>query len=495
MVSAAMPGDGRIGRYKLVKRLAVGGMADIWIAQEYGRRGYERTVVVKTIRADLTDDDELIQMLVEEARIAECLEHPNIVRLIEVGEERGTHFLVLEFVFGRDLRQIRDTCLERGVAIPYEHIVTMVTGVLDALHYAYHDATFEDRPLRVIHRDVSPQNILVGFDGTVKLVDFGIAKAAAQLSRTRAGVLKGKYGYMAPEQIDFKDLDQRADVFSTGIVLWEMLTQQRLFYRKKEYETVQAVLQCQVPFPRAVRRDVPWTLSWVAYRALRRGARWRYPDAARMAEALRAWDGRDAATAQDALAAWMSELYADRLARRDLALTRARPDPTHHRQIRDAGFELADDGEPLTPSRPARRSLSSDGRELGPLAVTGEVPAHVPVGVVGFVVSTLATWRWFLAMLAGLVFLGLATGIYIASVQGKDPDVGRLTVLSRTPDVEVVIGGHRVGRVPVRDVAVLPGRHRVEGILGESRQVVEIVVDAGERKTVELRLEIPSRLP
>src|SRR5262249_41980278 len=154
----------------------------------------------------------------------------------------NTHYLAMEFMFGRDLRQVRDRCLERGTKIPYSHAVTILCDVLDALFYAHHEATFEGRPLRVIHRDVSPQNILIGFDGSVKLLDFGIAKATAQLSRTRAGVLKGKYAYMSPEQVDFKEIDQRADVFSVGIVLWEMLTQRRLFYRAGEYETVKAVM-------------------------------------------------------------------------------------------------------------------------------------------------------------------------------------------------------------------------------------------------------------
>src|SRR5688572_3629135 len=245
-------------------------MADIYLAQEVGPRGYERTVVVKTIRADLVDEEDLISMLMEEARIASCLRHDNIVELYEVGEEAGTHFLAMEFVFGRDLGQIRDRCLDLGQRFPYEHIATIVCDVLDALYYAHHKATYQGKPLAVIHRDVSPQNIIIGFDGSVKLLDFGLAKAAAQLSRTRAGVLKGKYAYMSPEQVNFEGVDQRADIFSAGTVLWEMLTQRRLFFRASDYETVKAVMACVVPFPRAIRNDIPWHLSWVAYRALRR---------------------------------------------------------------------------------------------------------------------------------------------------------------------------------------------------------------------------------
>src|SRR5262245_22002052 len=243
MTTAAVA-EGRIGRYKLIKRLAVGGMADIFLAQEVGPRGYERTCVVKTIRADLVDEEDLIAMLMEEAHIASCLKHENIIELYEVGEEAGTHYLAMEFVFGRDLGQIRDRCLDLGQRLPYEHIITILSDVLDALFYAHHDATYQGKPLAVIHRDVSPQNVIIGFDGSVKLLDFGLAKAAAQLSRTRAGVLKGKYAYMSPEQVNFEKVDQRADIFSAGIVLWEMLTQRRLFYRPSEYETVKAVMAC-----------------------------------------------------------------------------------------------------------------------------------------------------------------------------------------------------------------------------------------------------------
>lgn len=491
MTAASIGGEGHIGRYRLVKRLAVGGMADIWLAQEFGKRGYDRTVVVKTIRADLVDEDELIQMLVEEARIASCLEHDNIVELHEVGEEDGTHFLAMEFVFGRDLRQVRDHVLELGESVPFEHIVTIVSSVLNALHYAYHDATFEGRPLRVIHRDVSPQNVIIGFDGSVKLLDFGIAKAAAQLSRTRAGVLKGKYGYMAPEQVDFKDLDQRADVFSTGIVLWEMLTMKRLFYRSSEYETVQAVLKCQVPFPKSAERAIPFRLAWIAYRALRRGARWRFQDGRAMASALLAWDKRSPEVAQDELAGWMGELYGDDLRKRDDALIRVRNEPARFRQIQDAGFELVEEEtrrdrvprapRPMMPAERPRR-----------LPITTDIPLPRR-GMMRLVAATVGTWKWFLMLLGALVVLGLSTGIYIASLQTPVATYGYLSVRATSPQVEVIIGGHRVGKAPVDNVVVLPGRHRVVGVLGDAKQTIEVVVTAGGRQVVEL--DLPQRAP
>src|SRR5688572_14231127 len=389
MVAPAQTNEGRVGRYRLIKRLAVGGMADIYLAQQYGKRGYERTVVVKTIRADLVDEEDLVSMLMEEARIAACLRHDNIVELYEVGEEGNTQFLAMEFVFGRDLGQIRDRCQEKGIRFPSEHISTVLIDTLDALYYAHHKAKTEDgKPLNVIHRDVSPQNIIIGFDGSVKLLDFGLAKAAAQISRTRAGVLKGKYAYMSPEQVNFRGVDNRADIFSVGVILWEMMTQQRLFYRVSDYETVKAVMSCSVPFPKTVQADLPWDLSWVAWRSLRKNPRWRYKDAKRMRASLVKADLRTRAQARDQLAEWMAYLFEEQLASRDLALRRARNDPTRHRQILDSGFELLEEvTDPDLRLRPGR-----------PTPAQGK--AQPSTGLIGVAAAVLGTRRWFLVVFA-----------------------------------------------------------------------------------------------
>jgi serine/threonine protein kinase len=469
--------EGRIGKYRLIKRLAVGGMADIFLAQQWGPRGYERTVVVKTIRADLVEDEDLIHMLIEEARIASCLHHDAIVEVVEVGEEAGTHYLVMEFIFGRDLGQIRDRCHELGWRIPYEHTAAIIGEVLDALQHAHHEATFQGKPLHVIHRDVSPQNVLVGFDGSVKLLDFGLAKAAAQISRTRAGVLKGKYAYMSPEQVNFKGVDHRADLFSTGVVLWEMLTQRRLFFRASEYDTVQAVVACQVPFPRVLRPDVPWNSAWVAYRALRKSARWRYRDASTMRQSLLRDDERDRDAAKDALGEWMQRLFDKELAQRDMALTRARNDPPRHRQIMDAGFELLDEvTDPDLRFRPA------------PPPPDPAADAAVVAGLAGLVGSLLGTWRWFALVLASLVFLSVAAGVYIGSA-GVKPDHGYLHVISDVPGAVVKIGDTDVGTAPVGKVPVMPGLHRIRGRYHDQERVLEVRVSAGENRVVKLRFE------
>jgi serine/threonine protein kinase len=483
VVSQAAVNEGRIGRYRLIKRLAVGGMADIYLAQEIGPRGYERTCVVKTIRADLVDEEDLITMLMEEARIASCLKHDNIVELYEVGEEAGTHYMAMEFVFGRDLGQIRDRCLDLNQRIPYEHISTILADVLGALFYAHHDATYQGKPLAVIHRDVSPQNIIIGFDGSVKLLDFGLAKAAAQLSRTRAGVLKGKYAYMSPEQVNFEKVDQRADIFSAGIVLWEMLTQRRLFYRPSEYETVKAVMACVVPFPRALRNDIPWPLSWIAYRALRRKPRWRYSNAIKMQRALLSNDGRDPKKARDSLAEWMGQLFQEELQIREHALVRAMSNPGKHRELQDAGFELLEEAtEPefklrrpssVTPVLPVAPRMKSSRTDL---SGTGE---HM-----GFVATTLGTWKWFLLVMAAIVFLGIATGVYLGAAQ----TYGYVSVFAESAGVKIVVGGKHFGTAPVENIPVLPGRYQIVGSVGEDTEIVEVEVSPGEREDVRLKL-------
>lgn len=486
MVVPVAGSEGRIGRYRLIKRLAVGGMADIFLAQLHGPRGYERTVVVKTIRADLVDEEDLVTMLMEEARIASCLRHDNIVELIEVGEESGTHYLVMEFLFGRDLGQIRDRCQELGVRIPPEHVITLLADMLSALHHAHHEATFEGKKLEVIHRDVSPQNLIVGFDGSVKLLDFGLAKAAAQISRTRAGVLKGKYAYMSPEQVNFKGVDQRSDLFSAGVLLWEMLTQRRLFYRASDYETVKAVVACQVPFPRTVRPGLPWGLSWVAYRSLRRSQSLRYSTALKMREALLRYDPRDRATARDELGEWLSRLFEKQLAARDLALNRARQDPVRHRQILDAGFELLEETtDPdlrLKPTAPPPASSSGSSKSR-PLAQPG---------LVGFAMSVLGTWRWFVMVMVGLVCFSVGAGVYIGASQARlDPSYGYLHVLADTEEVAVMVGNTALGTAPVDHIAVIPGRHRIVGTVQNTRRMVEVDVGPGENKVVRLKFKAP----
>ena len=476
-----MQRGGRFGRYRLVKRMAAGGMSDIYLAQVFGEQGYERTAVVKMIRPDLVDDDESIQTLMDEARIASGLRHENIVELYEVGETEGRPFLAMEFVFGRDLRQVLERCSELGIAIPVPHLITIFADVLDALGHAHTEAVFDGRPMSVVHRDVSPQNVLVGFDGATKLLDFGLAKATAQISKTtRAGVLKGKYAYMSPEQVLFRGVDHRADIFSSGVVLWEALTGERLFARSNEYETVRAVVRCRVPWPRRPDERFPWSVLWACFWALRKAPRWRFGSARSMRAALVREDARSPREARDELADWLSQLYRERLTVREAAIARVRHQPTRLRQVRESGFELVDEvSEPnllrpsgTPPSLPAPSQTRPDRTMLE--RASGIVENRT----------------WFGSMFVAFVVFCAVLGTLVGSRLSERPGHGYLYVFSNVDSVEVSIGEAKVGQTPVQRIAVQPGLHRVVGRRGDLVSAVEVTVEQGENRVVQLEFHV-----
>ena len=277
------------GKYQLLERLGRGGMAEVWKAKALGPMGYARTLVVKRILPELACDDEFVRMFIEEARLSASLNHRNIVQVYELGQVGDEYYLAMEWLHGRDLNTLLAALNERKALPPIELAAYVAREVCRALAYA-HALTDEDgQPLRLIHRDVSPSNVMVGFDGSVKLLDFGIAKALALASenRTQVGVLKGKFGYMAPEQVDCDvDVDHRADLFVAGVVLWEMLTLRRLFKGGSDVQTIGMVRAARVLAPSSFNPAVPPELDAVCMRALARDRNERFADCGEMAEAL-----------------------------------------------------------------------------------------------------------------------------------------------------------------------------------------------------------------
>jgi len=466
--------DGKLGRFRLVKRLAAGGMSDIFLGQVFGPRGYEQTVVVKTIRGDLVEDQGLRQLLIDEARLASCLHHENIVRVLEVGVFEKKQFIAMEFVFGRDLRRIQERCIELGISIPAQHLVTIIFDVLSALDYAHRDAKLDGQQLEIVHRDVSPQNILVGFDGHTKLLDFGLAKAAAQISKTHAGVLKGKYAYMAPEQARSRNIDRRADVFSTGIVLWEMQTGQRLFLRSNDYETVRAVAKCRIPFVWPRHGAIPLSLIWATFWALKRSPRWRFQSAEAMKNALGRGRPIDQKTARNELADWIRALFNGELLARENALAKARSDPTRFRQIRDAGLELIE--EATDPD-----AFVSTANYLPSPSARVDTPHSAS--------SLLSAERWFIALFLSFVLICAGIGIYFGQFIGPSKEFGYLDVRSDIDGVVVVVGKRRIGKTPLVNVPVLPGSHQVIGESAKGRRQAIVDIKGGERHVVRLKFE------
>ena len=239
------------GRYTLLKKIASGGMGQVLLGKK-GSDDFEKLVVIKRILPHLVEDEEFFAMFRDEAKITMRLDHPNIARINEFGVENGVHYIEMEYVAGEDLRRIEKQAAAVGKGIPIGVVVRIIADAAAGLDFAHKARDAKGTPLNLVHRDVSPQNVLVGFDGSVKLIDFGVAKAAGRAQHTATGILKGKFPYMSPEQADGLDLDARSDVFALGIVLWEQLTGRRLFKGDNDLATQRLVKACQVPPPSQV---------------------------------------------------------------------------------------------------------------------------------------------------------------------------------------------------------------------------------------------------
>jgi serine/threonine-protein kinase len=222
-------------------------MADVYLAVARGPMGFNKLTVIKRLRADLASDPSFLNMLLDEARLAARLSHPNVVHTYEVGEERGTYFIAMEYLEGQPLNRVVNASAREKLDLPHALSARIVADALAGLHYAHELRDYDGTPLRIVHRDISPHNIFVTYDGVVKLMDFGIAKAASSSASTEVGVLKGKVAYMSPEQAMAAELDRRADVFSMGIVLWELLAGQRLFPPGPAAATLHKLLSQPLP--------------------------------------------------------------------------------------------------------------------------------------------------------------------------------------------------------------------------------------------------------
>lgn len=279
-------GQETLGRYRLLALLATGGMAEIHLARQTGIQGFERLAVVKRILPHLAKEKRFLEMFFDEARIAAQLNHPNIVQIYELGQQGEQYYIAMEYLEGESLAYLVHEARRTGQRLPPELAAGIVAQVCDGLGYAHHMLDENGQPLHIVHRDVSPQNIIVLFSGAVKLVDFGIAKAATQAHQTRVGTLKGKLAYMSPEQCRSQELDARSDVFSLGAVLWELLAHRRLFKRPDEAGVIHAIAYEPIPAIRAFHPEVPEALEAIALRALQRRPDERYPTASEMGEAL-----------------------------------------------------------------------------------------------------------------------------------------------------------------------------------------------------------------
>ncbi len=276
----------RLGRYDVVKTLARGALTDLLVGRATGMEGFQRHVAIKRLRSELVHDADMVELFVNEARLAAVLHHHNIVQVHDIGDEGGQPYFAMEYVHGVDLRKLLAHLAKRNEQLPLQHVVSIVASAAAALHHAHEQRGVDGQPLNIVHRDVTPGNILVGHDGNVKVVDFGIAKAAIRRIQTDAGVLKGQAPYMSPEQCTGKSVDRRSDVFALGIVLFELATVRRLFKASSEFLTMSAIVHAEVPKPSQYRRDIPPQLESIMLKALARDPKDRFQTAGEMSLAL-----------------------------------------------------------------------------------------------------------------------------------------------------------------------------------------------------------------
>jgi eukaryotic-like serine/threonine-protein kinase len=273
------------GKYRLIAEIGRGGMAEVYLALLQGDLGFNKLVVLKQIRADMSDDPELLSMFLDEARLAARLRHPNVVETHEVAQENGHTFMAMEYLEGQPLNRIFQR-VHRSGGLPLSIHLRILADMLAGVHHAHELRDWDDTPLGVVHRDVTPQNVFVTYEGVVKVVDFGIAKVKGAQTLTRAGIVKGKIAYLAPEQARREDLDRRVDIFAAGVMLWEAVTKTRPWKGKSDQFIIERLMAGQFPSARSVNPDVPAALEAILARALAPERDDRYSTAAELQAAI-----------------------------------------------------------------------------------------------------------------------------------------------------------------------------------------------------------------
>ena len=308
-----MEAGATIGQYVLQRQLAVGGMAEIWLATTQGPAGFQKDVVIKRILPQFATDARFVEMFLDEARLAASLSHPHIVSIFNLGQDGDSYFIAMEFIEGFDLSRLIVRAKTRGLSIPAHIAVRIVADACAGLDYAHNFVDREGKRVGLVHRDISPHNLLISRNGVVKLVDFGVAKAASSVHKTQTGMVKGKLAYLSPEQIHAKVLDGRSDIFAMGIVLYELLTGERPFGGDSELLAISAILNEPHQPMSNFRTDLPAGLDEIIARALEKRAQDRFQSAAEMERALEQWlkEQQQLVTQRD-LADFLTGLFSER---------------------------------------------------------------------------------------------------------------------------------------------------------------------------------------
>jgi len=278
--------EAQLQRYRVIGRLAQGGMAEVFLAENAGIEGFKKQVAIKRVLPHLSEKKKFIAMFLDEARLSARLSHSNVVSVFDIGVGDGTYFIVMEYVDGADLKAVIEFMRKSGRAFPVEAACFIAEKICEGLGYAHEMKGPDGKDLKIVHRDMSPPNVLITKYGEVKIVDFGLAKATSQLEKSEAGIIKGKFSYLSPEAALGDEVDQRADVFAVGIILWEMLAGRRLFLGETDFATVKMVQKAQIP---KIEPPIPKELEAILMRALAREPDDRYPSARALGRDLTAF--------------------------------------------------------------------------------------------------------------------------------------------------------------------------------------------------------------
>jgi len=300
------------GKYYLLDRIATGGMAEIFKAKSYSTAGFEKLQVIKRILSHLSDNEEFVDMFIDEAKISVSLQHANIVQIYDFGKIRENYFISMEWIDGRDVKQLLRKLAGRRKLLPEEFAVYIAHETCKGLYFAHQKTNLQGENLQIIHRDMSPSNVIIGFEGEVKVADFGIAKAGMSQYTTKDGVLKGKFEYMSPEQAHGKSLSQQSDLFSVGIILYEMLTGRRLFKTETELMTLEKIKSVDIGPPSSINPNISERMDKLVMKALTADTDERYSDASEFGQALLDYMYPQAPSAvQRSLSAFMKDTFCE----------------------------------------------------------------------------------------------------------------------------------------------------------------------------------------
>ncbi len=378
------------GKYFLVRKLAEGGMAEIFLAKQVGVEGFERNVVIKRMLQHLSSVPDFVNMFLDEARLATRLNHPNVVQINDLGNADGCYYICMEYLAGEDFSTVVRTAARRREYVPLNVVMRVIAEAARGLHFAHDFTDAKGNPLNIVHRDVSPSNIFLTYTGQVKVLDFGIARAESRVTQTTAGVVKGKYQYMAPEQARTGIVDRRADVYSLGVSLYEAITNTRPFARDNDLAILNAVLANDYKKPELVRPDLPEEVSRIIVKALAGDVEERYQSALELAQDLEAFlQGHTSGGGNSSLATFMAAFFG--------------PDRMMSKTRIDSLAELATKGVDV----PGFKNPSAPGTDP---SITNQANTEGETKAVGLPTSVKVKRRTGYALLASVVALVLGLG-------------------------------------------------------------------------------------